>query len=79
MSSVGGELILNACWVDLVTKNIYQALTQLCFSQSFSSQPSKSWAELWSAEASQAVDPRVLLGGRGANMNHTQCVGVQEH
>lgn len=38
-----------------------------------------SCAELWSAEAGQAGDPRVWVGGRGANMNHEQRVGVQEN
>ncbi len=85
--------MLEACWVDPSSQDIYQrrwpcirypwslacqALAWLCFSQSSLSQPSNSFAELWSAEAGQAVDPGVWVGGRGANMNHAQYVGVQE-
>ena len=43
------------------------------------SQPSNSCTELWSAEARQAVDRKVWVGGRGANMNHAQRAGVREH
>lgn len=49
------------------------------FSSSSLSQPTNRRAELRSAEAGQAVDPRVWVGGRAPNMNHAQHAGVQEH
>lgn len=63
----------------LVEPELSGSITALFQQVLFLSQPSNGCAGLRPAEESQAVDPKVWVSGRGANMNHSKHVGVQEH